>query len=138
VTWPEIFAGVGAITTALALYWGYKHTKRADAVTEKSGIATETREGTLMVIDGLNALIDQWQEAWEVGRDTSRYLQERLDEALAVIDVLKKENAMMKKRYGINGENGLRCQHRLGFRTNKERFTCGCLLRKPLSASPGP
>jgi len=107
VDWdPFITAGPVVVAGAVA-WWGYRRSIRVDAVSEKSGVATETRAGTAQIIDGLNLLVDQLQEGTASHRETIRFLTERIDKVLAENAELRLDNARLRKRYGVNGENGV-------------------------------
>ncbi len=110
MTWGEVASLATVVVAAGVAVWGYKRGSKSDAVAEKSAVAAETRLGTQQLIDGLKILADQWREAWEVSREGTAYLQERLDEALAAlaaatVDVTecRAENARLRKHYGDNG-----------------------------------
>lgn len=49
------------LPSVLIAYWGYRRSKKVDAVAAQSGVATETRAGVEQVIDALNELNDKLQ-----------------------------------------------------------------------------
>lgn len=99
----EISTLGGLIISGAVAWWGYKRTRKSDAVSEQSGVATETRAGTQQIIDGLNTLIDQYQEGAALHKEAMHYLQERLDAVLAENTTLKMELARIRHKYGENG-----------------------------------
>lgn len=100
MTWEQAFTGISVLSAAAAAYWGYRRGKRSDQVSEQSGIATETRAGTQQIIDGLNALVDQYQESAATHRDTVHYLEGRLAQVLEENENLKLELVALRKKYG--------------------------------------
>jgi hypothetical protein len=118
MTVATLSALVGAIGGVLLGFLGYRRSKHVDAVSAKSGVATETRAGTAQVIDGLMALLDQLQED---NRDTRSILAEsresvrmaavRLEEVTIERDVARRERdearaelAILRKYFDRPGE----------------------------------
>ena len=105
--WEPVITAAPIVVAGVVAWWGYRRSIRVDAVSEKSGVATETRAGTAQIIDGLNSLVDQLQEGTASHRETIKFLTERIDRVLAENVELRLDNARLRKRYGVNGENGV-------------------------------
>jgi len=105
VNWDTVITVAPIVVAGAVAWWGYRRSIRVDAVSEKSGVATETRAGTQQIIDGLNTLIDQLQEGALAHRETITFLTSRLDAILVENEGLKRELARLRKKYGE--ENGV-------------------------------
>lgn len=77
---------------ALLTYYGYRISQKKDAEAVRSGAASNGRAG-------MNILVDQLQEH-------VRFLTERLDATTTERDALKLELAKVKKKHGLNDDNG--------------------------------
>jgi len=114
--WSALIGAIGGILLGVL---GYRRSRHVDAVSEKSGVATETRAGTAQVIDGLMALLDQVQEdnrdnriQFREVRDAVRSCAVRLAEVTAERDLARRERdeagrelAIFRQRFG-EIENG--------------------------------
>jgi uncharacterized coiled-coil protein SlyX len=104
--WEIVLAGLPILIGAAIAWSGHRRSKRVDAVSEQSGVATEARAGTAQIIEGLNQLIDQLQEDYREARLELRAMVLRLDALAKERDALTLDLARLRKRYGVNGENG--------------------------------
>lgn len=94
-------------------YLSYKTLKRAqhvDEITERSGIATESRAGVQQIFDAqdrvheqLQRLVDQVQEENKDWRVKSADLNVRLDACFTEREALRRELNRMYRKYG-NGD----------------------------------
>jgi chromosome segregation ATPase len=114
--WSALIGAIGGILLGVL---GYRRSRHVDAVSEKSGVATETRAGTAQVIDGLMALLDQVQEdnrdnriQFREVRDAVRQAAVRLAEVTVERDLARQERdearrelAIFRQRFG-EIENG--------------------------------
>lgn len=92
-----LVALIGAAVSSIAAFFGYRRSKVVDATSAQSGVASNHRAGTQQVIEGLNDLLDQFQE--ENGR-----LRAEADIRATRIEALTLEVARLRKRYGDNGD----------------------------------
>lgn len=95
---------VGATVSLAIGILGHRRSKKVDATSAQSGVATDHRAGTAQVLEGLNTLIDQLQEDNTGFRAEIKALVVRLDAVSAERDALKLEVARLRKKYADNGE----------------------------------
>ena len=105
-SWDPIFTALPIAAGLLIAWWGHLKSKRVDAISAQSGIAANGRAGTAQILEGLNTLIDQLQEDYQGARNDIVHLRDRLQVVAAERDALTLEVARLRKRYGVNGENG--------------------------------
>lgn len=95
----------GAITAGLGIA-KFRQSKKVDATSAQSGAASNHRAGTQQVIDGLNSLLDQAQETIKDDRDVITLLEGRIGKFALELDACRKENARLRRIYGVTDENG--------------------------------
>lgn len=100
-----ILTVLGLITTAVVAFGVYRRGRKADAVTEQSGLAGNNRAGTAQIIDGLNQLVDQLQDDYKEARFDIKALVIRLDGITKERDDLRLELARLRHRYGDTNEH---------------------------------
>lgn len=102
--WGEVVrALIIGIPSFLLGYLLYRQSKKKDAVSEESGIASNNRAGTLQIFEGLKEQIDNLQEDNKTLRDENKYLVARLDVIAKELDALKVELARLRRKFGENG-----------------------------------
>lgn len=102
--WTALILGLaGTVTGATIGYLGHRRSKTVDTASAQSGIASNHRAGTAQVIEGLNLLIEQYQEDNATFRDDLRTLANRLDIVTAERDALRLEVARLHRKYGEDG-----------------------------------
>lgn len=114
MTWATATALVGVVGGMAVSLLGYRRSRKVDAVSAQSGIASETRAGTAQVIDALNALLDQVQEDNKEFRAEGREFKEAIrqcadhltqvsaerDEARRERDEARQELVAFRQRFG--------------------------------------
>lgn len=102
--WNQLWMGLGLAIPATVLgVLGYQRSRKVDAVSAQSGVASDSREGTAQVIAGLNSLIDQLQEDYTGARADIKALKERVEAVILERDALKVEVARLRRKFGENG-----------------------------------
>jgi len=81
-------------------YLAYRRSLKVDAVSEKSGIASDTRAGVAQTLDTLSNLADQFQEDNRDLREELKQLAARFGMLLVERDALKREVARLRRKYG--------------------------------------
>jgi septal ring factor EnvC (AmiA/AmiB activator) len=107
-----VYGLVVGLPSFLLGYLAYRRSRKVDAISAQSGVATETRAGTAQIIEGLNQLIDQLQDDNRSFREdiksmteNIRYLTARLDAREVERDQLKRRLNQLNRKYGENGGN---------------------------------
>lgn len=103
MTWQEATVAVGAFVTVAGFVWGAIRTRRTDALTERSGVLTEARAGTIQrweELESINAILRADNAAL---REEARHDQARMDRLEEKVDALQMELARMKRKFGENG-----------------------------------
>lgn len=100
MTWEWFLEAAKVVVPALIAYGAFRLSKKKDAVSAQSGVASNHREGTAQVIEGLNGLINQLQEE-------NLKLRASAEDRATRLDAMTLELARWRKKYGLNGENGL-------------------------------
>lgn len=107
MSWANAVGFAAPVVALVVAYLGYRRSRRVDAVTEQSGVATETRAGTQQIIEGLNRLIDQVQDDNTGFRDDLKQcaarveaIGVRLEKVTAERDELRKDLARMVRLHG--------------------------------------
>lgn len=95
-----IVALVGATVSLVIGVLGHRRSKRVDATSAQSGLASTHQAGTAQILEGLNDLIDQLQEDTVTFRSDIRELVVRLDAVTAERDALRLEVARLRQKYG--------------------------------------
>lgn len=99
--WGQVAVGLAlAIPSFVIGFLAHRRSKRVDAISEQSGLATGALEGTAQILAGLNGLIDTLQEDNKTFRGDLRYLTTRLDACNRERDKLQRELARYRHRYG--------------------------------------
>jgi len=93
---------IGAPSFALG-YMALQRSRKVDAISAQSGVATDARAGTAQIIEGLNRLIDNLQEDNASFREDIRYLTVRLDAVTKERDDLRIRLNRLARRYDDNG-----------------------------------
>jgi ABC-type transporter Mla subunit MlaD len=105
MSWEQVGQGLALAVPSTAVgVFAYLRSRKVDAISEQSGIVSDTRAGTAQIIDGLNGLIDNLQEDNKIFREDIKHLTARLDAITAERDELKRELARLRRKYG-NGED---------------------------------
>lgn len=102
--WDQIAIAAAAGVPSFIIAWmAHKRSKHVDAVSEQSGVATETRAGTAQIFDGLNKMISNLQEDNTNFRTDIENLRDRLDVISTERDGLRLEVNRLYLKYGDNG-----------------------------------
>lgn len=99
-----VYGLVIGLPSFLLGYLAYRRSRKVDAVSAQSGIATETRAGTAQIIEGLNQLIDNLQDDNRLFREDIKYLTLRLDAISKERDELRRKLNRLNRLYGDNGD----------------------------------
>lgn len=99
-----VVALVGATVSLAIGILGHRRSKQVDATSAQSGVASNHREGTAQILEGLNTLIDQLQEDNTGFRTELRDLVVRFDAVTAERNTCWAEIARLRKKYGDNGD----------------------------------
>lgn len=95
--WSQLFLGLGLTVPATAIaYLGLKQVQKKDAAVVQSGLLTNHREGTGVMLGGYEGLVNQLQE--QIVR-----CETRLDASNADRDALRLELARVRRKHGDNG-----------------------------------
>lgn len=87
---------VAAIPSSALAIFGYRRSKRVDAVAEQSGMASMSAKGVDQVIEGLNKLVERLQEDNAVLRDNVRALDDKLSRVIQQCEELRSEIRALK------------------------------------------
>lgn len=98
-----LVAAMAAIPAAVLGVLAYRRSIKVDQVSAQSGMASDHRAGTAQVIEGLNQLIDQYQESVKESREIMAVLEVRIVTVTAERDALRLEVARLRRKYG-NGD----------------------------------
>lgn len=102
----EMAPWAGFAVTLAGLIMLHLRTTKSDAEVVRSGVTDEEREGSLrgrVQLESMNAILREDNTAL---REDKRELIVRGDKLEDENDILKMEVARLRKRYGVNGENG--------------------------------
>lgn len=101
MNWEQVLGGLALAIPATALgYMTYRLSRKKDAVSEQSGVASNHRAGTEQVIQGLNLLLDQAQETIKDDREIKALLEAKIKQFLADNEACRAENALYRAKYG--------------------------------------
>lgn len=107
IDWGQVWVALAVGVPSLIIgVMAHRRSVQVDAASEQSGAASNNRAGYLQVQVALESLIDTYQEDTKGFRDEIKYLVARLDVVTKERDDLRLEVARLRKRYGVNGENG--------------------------------
>lgn len=114
MSWQTDSIAVGGIVLPFTVgYLVHKRQVKVDHVTEKSGIATESRAGVQQVIDAQTKLNEQLQRYLDQSQEDSigwrdKYFEERgnLQECFKEGSRLRQELNRMYRKFGDNGNSG--------------------------------
>lgn len=104
MNWEQILGGLALALPATALgYMTYRLSRRKDAVSEQSGIASNHKAGIEQVLEGSNKLIDQLQEENASLRVEAESRRIEADLRATRLEAMTLEVARLRKQYGDNG-----------------------------------
>lgn len=96
MTWEQILNAFAVSVPLIIGLAAYRQSRKKDAISAQSGVASNHRAGTAQIIEGLNALIDQLQE--ENGK-----LRTEAENRAIRLEKMTLEVARLRRKYG-NGE----------------------------------
>lgn len=99
-----IVAVVGAAVSLTIGFLGHQRSKKVDATSAQSGVASHHQAGTAQIIEGLNRLVDQLQEDNSDFRQDIEKLVVRLEVITVERDALRLEVVRLRRKYGENGD----------------------------------
>lgn len=102
---PAVAGLIIGIPASILGWLGYRRAVRIDKSTENAAIIAAQTGSIGQVITGLNQIIDNLQDDNKVWRESFKEISIKLAAVIEERDLLQKECAALKKKYGItNGK----------------------------------
>lgn len=98
-----LIALAAGVPSFLLGFLTYRRSRKADAITEQSGVADNTRAGIAQAIEALNLVTANLREDNKVLREHERYMTARHEKAIAHCEETTRQLDHMRRKHPENG-----------------------------------